>query len=1076
MKRLILLLGLLFGSVLLVFSQEEDNDYLRSNFLSPSDEARPRVWWHWMNGNISKDGIRKDLLWMKRAGIAGFHNFDAGFDVPLVVEKRLAFMSDEWKDAFNYTLDLADSLGLEVSIASSAGWSVTGGPWVSREDAMKKLVWVEMTIDGGKRYKGPLPKPYNCCGEYQDIRRYIDNPHKDTLYRDVAVVAVKIPSVEKTMDELSPRISASDQGDCSLLMDGDRNYACVIEPDDSGYASVLFDFGEDVEIKAFSIAGGPLERNKWNRCLEYSNDGLLFTSIMDQLPHCTGIVKCFDIEPTKARYFRIRNTTPGENLGYTEIEFHTVTRVNVDTEKAGFFSYAYIRDLYPTPRTSDAVSVEDVIDITSYYKGGELNWRAPKGKWRIYRFGYSLTGKRNGPASPEATGLEVDKLDSMAVKRYYENYLSMYDTASNHRLGKVIRYLMIDSYEARCQTWTAQMPQEFLKRRGYSLIKWLPSLTGRIISSSEETERFLHDWRITLGELMAECHYDAVNEVIGRYGLKRHTESHEYTRAFVGDGMDVKRKAHIPMSAFWVRSIYASDMASEADIRESASVCHIYGQKICAAESFTADAIRKYTTKPAWSYHPGGLKPCADAAIASGLNRFIIHCSTHQPEDSLVPGLALSRYGQWFTRKETWAEEAKAWTDYLSRTCAMMQEGEYVADIAYLYAETQNATSSFKLRRPSIPQGYSYDFVNKTIINNILSIDDNELEAPTGAHYKALVLDEEVFSLSIESLRSIRRFADAGVLIVGNPPIDYADLQGNDSEFLSLKNDIWNSGRPNVRQLDDLQQALLDAGIEPDLTIIPSSDADIRFVHRRIDDGEVYWVANITPEYRTIDVSLRCSGLKPELWHADTGVIENADYVMKDGRTIVRLNMVPDDAVFIVMRERTIEKEFKKKPTEERVLMEIKGPWTIEFQENRGAPAMIITDSLKSFTDFSDDSIKYFSGTAVYCSVFNYEDEVLDEMYIALGDVKNMARVTLNGQDLGLAWKIPYRLNISSALKRGRNELCVKVINSWTNRLIGDLQPGAKRICYTPLNFFEASDPLLKSGLIGPISIGVFLK
>ncbi len=1055
---------------------KDRRDALMEAFTEPPQSARPRVWWHWMNGNISKEGIRKDLLWMKSAGIAGFHNFDAGFSVPQVVEERLPFMSEKWKDAFRYTLDLADSLGLEVTIASSAGWSVTGGPWVSEDQAMKKLVWKETLIEGGQRYRGPIDTPPDCCGEFLDIRRYPDNPERNAYYRDIAVVAVRMPDNELTMNELAPSVSCSSDCRAELLTDGDRNVACEVGPGSDGYARIVFDLSTPRQIKALTLARGGIERNRWDRKVECSDDGISYRSILEKLPPCTGTVYTFDIEPVTARYIRISANKEGDKLGYTEISLHTVTRVNIDTEKSGFFSYAYIRDLYPTPETGDAIPEKNVIDLSRKYRNGVLDWKVPEGRWKVYRFGYNLTGKQNGPASPEATGLEVDKLDADAVRNYYEQYLEMYDEASGHRLGSVLSHIMIDSYEARCQTWTARMPEEFARRRGYSLVKWLPAIAGEVIGSSAETERFLSDWRLTLGELMAECHYDAVDEVLARYGMKRHTESHEYTRAFVGDGMDVKRHADIPMSAFWVRSIYASDMASEADIHESASVCHIYGQKVCAAESFTADAIRKYTTKPAWSYHPGSLKPNADAALASGLNRFIIHCSTHQPEDKLVPGLALSRFGQWFTRKETWADEAKCWTDYLSRSCAMMQQGRNIADIAYFYAETQNATSAFKLRRPDVPKGYSYDFVNRTIVNEVLVTEDNTLVAPTGARYSALFIDSEVFSITTQTLRSIARFADAGVLIVGNEPRDYADLKGDKEEFDRLVKKIWHSGKRNVRSADEAETALREAGIGPDAQWLPDTGADIRFVHRCLEDGgHMYWIANISPEYRSLDVSLRVSGLKPELWHADTGIREDAGYVMDGDRTVVHLDMVPDDAVFIVLRERTDCRESRRAKAVESEIMRIRGPWDVRFQQGRGAPEGMTMKKLHSYTEEECDGIRYFSGSAWYTNSFEYNGEG-GEIWLDLGDVRNMARVILNGRDLGNLWKKPYRTDVSQILRQGTNTLEIKVINSWTNRLIGDLQPGMEKVCYTPLNFFEADDELLPSGLLGPVKLITILK
>ena len=288
-----------------------------------------------------------------------------------------------------------------------------------------------------------------------------------------------------------------------------------------------------------------------------------------------------------------------------------------------------------------------------------LTWKAPKGRWRIMRFGYGLTGKTNHPASPEATGLEVDKIDPVAIRDYYKNYLQTYVDASKGLMGnRGITYLLNDSYEAGAQTWTGKMVEE----------AW---------------------------------------------------------RANATDGMDCKRSADIPMSAIWMR--YKQGLVTvpqhESDIRESASVAHIYGQNVAAAESFTSDGFRD----GAFVYTPAVLKPTADAAMASGLNLFVIHTSPHQPVDDKVPGIGLGLWGQWFDRNETWASQAGAWTDYLARSCYLLRQGKFVADVAYYYGEDSNVTARYQTRMPKFPNTYNYDFVSPSIVKDVLKVDNGQL-------------------------------------------------------------------------------------------------------------------------------------------------------------------------------------------------------------------------------------------------------------------------------------------------------------------------------------------------------------
>ena len=347
---------------------------------------------------------------------------------------------------------------------------------------------------------------------------------------------------------------------------------------------------------------------------------------------------------------------------------------------------------------------------------GKLDWTPPAGTWMVLRIGYSLTGATNRPASPEATGLEVDKLSKVHVKSYFDNYLGQYKDTVGALMGKRgLQYIITDSWEAGVQNWTDDMIAEFAKHRGYDMQPWLPVLAGHIVESAEASDRFLFDFRKTIADLTAENHYDQLTTMLRERDMGRYTESHESGRAFIADGMEVKRNAAIPMSAMWTSGPGQATERYDADVRESASVAHIYGQNLVAAESLTASS-------GAWSFSPETLKPTADRLMAMGLNRFVIHTSVHQPSNDKIPGLGLGPFGQWFTRHETWAEQAKAWTTYLARSCYLLQQGKFVADIAYYYGEDSNITALFSGRGPDIPAGYNFDYVNSDVILNRLAV------------------------------------------------------------------------------------------------------------------------------------------------------------------------------------------------------------------------------------------------------------------------------------------------------------------------------------------------------------------
>lgn len=1045
-------------------------------FADPPAEARPQVWWHWMNGNISPEGIRKDLLWMQAAGISGFHWFDAGLETPQLVSRRLAYGSPEWKEAFRTAMDLADSLHLQVAVASSPGWSATGGPWVPEEESMKTLNWKFLDVEGGKKIKLALPEPNTVAGKYLTHVLNRNMPERYRFYRDLYVYAVKLPDADRPMEDLGVRITASDGSDVYALCDGDLMTRCSVRPDASGKAWILFEFPERQTVKSIMQGYDDDWVSRSMRRWEYSNDGKTFHTFVERCPDTKIPFLTFAVTETKAKFFRVSPCADGETLTFNEVRLYPVTRVNMDTEKAGFFTDAALRDSFPTPPTPDAVPLRDVLDITSCYRKGVLRWKVPPGRWRIYRIGYTLRGRRNGPASPEATGLEVDKLDPRAIAKYYRCYLDSLDAAGRACLGRVVSHLMIDSYEAGCQTWTPGLPQAFEARRGYNMLPWLPALFGQVVESAAQTDRFLQDWRQTIGEMMTEYHYDAVDTLLARYGMGRYTESHEGGRHFTADGMDVKRHATVPMSAFWVTRAYGIDPLYEADIRESASVAHIYGQKVCAAESFTTDgSLTSPDGRPlAWSFHPGSLKPHADAAMACGLTRFVVHCSPHQPVDDKFPGIGLGRFGQWFDRHETWAGEARAWTDYLSRSCALLSQGRYVADVACFYSETTNLTSRFQYERPEVPEGYAFDFVNRSALLTALQPEGDALVSVSGMRYHSLLMDREVKAVSMPVLRKLAAIADAGVLLAGNAPADCINLHYDRKEFDSLVRAVWGSGRPNVVKPEALETALLQRGLCRDVDVRAEHTEGIRFVHRHLEDGELYWLTHTCPEAREVEVSFRISGKKPLILHAETGLVEEAGYVVRDGRTLVRLRFVRDDAQFVWFGEDTAVDSAAFPPLSLQCVRELSGPWTLAFQPGRDAPDTLRLDSLRPLHAMAEPGIRYFSGTVAYSCDFYWETARSEDssLWLDLGGVRHLARVFLNGEDAGLCWKEPFLLPLQGRLRPGRNTLEIRVTNTWANRMIGDLQPDApQRIGYATYPFFRPDTPLDASGLLGPVRI-----
>jgi len=685
----------------------------------------------------------------------------------------------------------------------------------------------------------------------------------------------------------------------------------------------------------------------------------------------------------------------------------------------------------------------------------------------------------------------VDKLNRAHVKAYFSNYIDQYQDATRGMMGKRgLRYVITDSWEAGTLNWTDGMAEEFEKRRGYSLISWLPALTGHIVKNAKASDHFLWDFRQTIADLTVENHYDQLTTLLHERGMGRYTESHEGDRVLIADGMAIKRTADIPMSATWTPKKVDDDYIKtsyKADVRESASVAHIYGQNLVAAESMTTNGV---TGSNAWSWSPESLKPTADMELASGLNRFVIHCSVHQPVFDKIPGLGLGPYGQWFTRNDTWAEEATPWISYLARSSYMLQQGQFVADVAYFYGEDNNITSLFKDRLPDIPPSYNYDFVNSDILLNVLSVNQKrQIVTPSGMSYRLLALDPNARYMSLSVLRKINQLVESGAVVAGEKPLGSPALNDDETEFNTIADRLWANakgenivGQGKVYGGHTVAEVLALLQVVPDFEYTkPLSDTELLFVHRKLKNVDIYWVNNRNHRAEDLETSFRVVGKVAERWNPETGAIETVSYSTNKTQTKVSLHLEPNDAQFIVFRKKAAQPVFQQSKPTERELSGISDAWKVCFQPNRGAPAEMVFDKLTSWSENANKGVKYFSGTASYTQTIQASTDWFKsgtQLWLDLGSVKNLAEVIVNGQSLGIVWKAPFCVNVTHALKSGENRLEVKVTNLWVNRLIGDQQADTKTpVAYTTQAFYQANSPLLPSGLLGPVKlIGISTK
>jgi hypothetical protein len=1117
-------MGVLLSASLLALSggaafAEAPKDALADAFANPPNSARPRVWWHWMNGNITKAGIQKDLQWMSRVGIGGVQNFDAALDTPQIVPNRLAYMTPDWKEAFRSAVKTADGLGLEFAIAGAPGWSESGGPWVAPKDAMKKLVWSETVLEGARRFNGELVSPPQTTGVFQTLPRPLGpadltsarKPEPPpTYYGDAAVLAYPMPQVTAPPraiistgedQRIEPNLLSDAAGPGVSIPRGSR--------DAPGSIIISYDRPHTVRSATVYLPGSSILAVGANvaPALEAEVEGGSWRKVADIEP--TAVPTTVSFAPVTARRFRLAlrpgkmdgpslalgsgvrgvAPTPMGPLGaflfpksdrVSLFQLSAEPRVNRGEVKAGFavVDDYYALDGYAGPEV-EGISPESVVDLAGKVDAsGRLDWTPPPGRWVVLRLGYSLTGVMNHPATQEATGLEVDEYDGSAVRSYLETYLETYRaTVGPDLMGqRGLRAQVNDSTEVGPSNWTPAILDHFRRLRGYDPRPWLPALTGVVVGSRRQSDAFLYDFRRTLADLVASEHYGTIAAVLHENGMIAYGEALESLRASLGDDLAMRSQTDVPMAALWTYDPAAGPSGSLiADMKGAASVAHVYGQNLTAAESMTS-------LNAPWAYAPSDLKRYIDLEFVHGVNLPIIHTSVHQPVDDKAPGLSLGVHGQYFNRHESWAEMARPWIDYMARSAFLLQQGRNVADVAYFYGEEAPLIALFRKSLPAdAPRRYAFDFVNADIVLKTLRLeDDGDLTTPGGARYSALYLGGSSRRMTVPVLRRLADLADGGATIVGAAPEATPSLTDDPAEFERLVNRLWGGGqvtrvgKGQVIASRDVEAALQARGLAPDFSFeSDAADSQVLFLHRRLPDGDLYFINNRRARHEQIQARFRVTGKAPEIWRAETGVSTATSYSVEAGETVVPLDLGPEDAVFVVFRSATREPFRTIAAPVWKKTKEIEGGWTLAFQPDRGAPPTLKTDELRPLTENPDPGVKYFSGAVTYRTEFLLPRTSRRNapMMLDLGKVGDLAQVTLNGQPVGTAWKAPYRVDVSKAVRPGRNTLEIKVANVWVNRLIGDAQPDAKKVAFTAVPTYMPNAPLRPSGLMGPVTL-----
>ena len=1060
---------------------------LREQFQNPSDEAKPWTFWYWMYGAVSKEGITADLEAMKHAGLGGTYLMPIkGIHEGVQYDGKAQQLPPEWWEMVRFSMEEADRLGLKLGMHICDGFALAGGPWITPKESMQKVVWSDTIVDGGKLNALRLPQP----------EAY------ENYYEDIALFALP---VEDAADEMPAKITC-----VNLATANNVKSAQTVNMDAAGIIRSSYPCYIQYEYKqAFTCRNIEIVLNGNNYQAHRlkvmaSDDGVNYRFVKQLVPvrqgwQNTDENSTHSIPATTARYFRFYWTPEGSepgsedmdaakwkpNLKIKQLRLHQEARLNQWEGKAGLVWRVAESTREEEIGKEDCYSLSQVINLTEQYKNAPASHSKektitavlPKGKWKLLRMGHTATGHTNATGGG-GKGLECDKFNPRTVRKQFDNWFAQAFVKTHPEVARrVLKYMHVDSWECGSQNWSDNFAKEFRTRRGYDLLPYLPLLAGIPMESAGRSEEILRDVRTTIAELVVDVFYQVLSDCAKEYDCQFSAECVAPT--MVSDGLLHYQKVDLPMGEFWLNS---PTHDKPNDMLDAISGAHIYGKNIIQAEGFTE-------VRGTWDEYPAMLKALLDRNYALGINRLFYHVYVHNPWLDRQPGMTLDGIGLFFQRNQTWWDKgAKAFSEYATRCQSLLQYGHPVTDIAVftgeevprrsvlperlvsslpgLFGTERIESERIRLANEGQPlrvrpvgvthsanmadpekwvnplRGYAYDSFNKDALLRLAKAENGRMKLAEGMGYKVVVLPlsrpmnpEPVLSPAVR--KKMDELKAAGVIV---PALPYTE-----EDFSAY-------------------------GLERDM-IVPE---DVAWMHRSGELGDIYFVANQREETRTFTASMRINGRKPECWNPVTGEMNtHPSYRIHDNRTEVTLTLAPNESVFIVFpTEEAADKERtstdKREPLNRTLETE---EYTVTFL---ATGKTVVRKDLFDWSKEEDEQIRYYSGTAVYKATFRWKDKLKkgQPVYLNLGKVCNLATVRVNGIDCGTVWTAPYRADITSALKKGTNELEIEVTNTWANALKGvDEGKAPYDGIWTNAKYRKQEDTLLPAGLLGILTI-----
>ena len=1044
---------------------------LERGFITPPDSIQTSVYWYWISDNISKEGAVRDLQAMKKAGINRAFIGNIGInDLPY---GKIKMFSEAWWEILHTALKTATELDIEIGIFNSPGWSQSGGPWIEPEQSMRYLASSELEV------KGP-----------QTITQLLRKSNEQ--FQDVKVIAIPNVMREELVLTHKNAVIESNPLLANLARLTDNDPLTGINLPEGNSVAISFKSEEPFTARSLTVqtTRAPFMADAVLQIKEGNNN---YNTVSQFVINRSNPALNVGFDPyapvtislpaTTSREFRLVLTYRSGGSGLAEVSLSGVPRMERYSEKTLAKMHPtplpYWKDyLWPEQPEVDDKSLiiqdQQIIDITQHMSPeGVLNWEVPEGEWIILRMGMTPTGVTNGPASPEATGLEVDKMSKKWTAVHFDRFIGEILRRVPEADRKTFKVVVQDSYETGGQNFTDGMLEEFEQRYGYDPFPYLPVFRGYVVNSRMESDRFLWDLRRMIADKVAYDYVGGLRDVSHQHGLTTWLENYGHW-GFPGEFLMYGGQSDEIGGEFW-----SQGELGDIENRAATSAGHIYGKNKISAESNTSGG-------PAYSRYPAMMKQRTDRFFAEGINNTLLHVYIMQPYEEKNPGVN-AWFGNEFDRKNTWFSQLDLFTQYLKRTNFMLQQGLNVADVAYFIGE--DAPKMTGVRDPELPRGYQFDYINAEVILRDMTVKDGLLTLPHGTQYRVLVLPKQK-TMRPELLEKIKNLVKEGACILGPAPKRSPSQQNQpeaDKQVQQMAKELWGDldgetirersfGKGMIMSGLSLEEVFDRIGLLPDCKL--PEDNSIHYGHRTMGEIEIYFLSNQTDQETVIRPEFRVTNKQPELWDATSGVIRPLPAFETNAEsTAVPVKLAPYESAFIVFRnkaEKNAGNDIEMNYPASEIMTKLKGPWRVTFDPAfRGPTKPVIFETLHDWTTSPNDSIKYYSGTATYSIAFtapeNPENKTIE---IDLGSLTAMAKVKINGNYAGGVWTHPYKLDITQWVKPGQNELEIEVVNNWMNRLIGDQNlPEAQRKTWCFVNPYNAESPLQPSGLFGPVTI-----